>query len=194
MKISMLSIELNLWTQFMKKENGLSVVCVNQVFQEQINWKNTSLLFMKGKNLTNVISVMKGLHGLVLWKVTLLGFTKEMKKRNGSNVVCVNLGKDYHIDGQNTQLSLFEKEYLWGRENYTLGGINVGPWSFIILKNSHQDLSNEILSSLEVAHWVTHHKRFLTNCLKLQILASYNNLRVGQDSEFVMFWPRALTM
>ena len=33
-----------------------------------------------------------------------------------------------------------------------------GPWSFIILKNSHQDLSNEgsnfILSSLEVGHWV----------------------------------------
>ena len=33
-----------------------------------------------------------------------------------------------------------------------------GPWFFIILKNSHQDLSNEgsnfILSSLEVDHWV----------------------------------------
>ena len=33
------------------------------------------------------------------------------------------------------------------------------PWSFIILKNSYQDLSNEglnfILSSLEVSHWVT---------------------------------------
>ena len=31
------------------------------------------------------------------------------------------------------------------------------PWSFIILKNSHQGLSNEgsnfILSSLEVGHW-----------------------------------------
>ena len=33
-----------------------------------------------------------------------------------------------------------------------------GPWSFIMLKNSGQDLSNEgsnfILSSLEVGHWV----------------------------------------
>ena len=33
-----------------------------------------------------------------------------------------------------------------------------GPWSFIILKYSYQDLSNEgsnfILSSLEVGHWV----------------------------------------
>ena len=33
-----------------------------------------------------------------------------------------------------------------------------GPWFFIILKNSHKDLSNEgsnfILSSLEVGHWV----------------------------------------
>ena len=40
------------------------------------------------------------------------------------------------------------------------GGGFFGPWIFIILKNSHQDLSNEIegsnfiLSSLEVGHWV----------------------------------------
>ena len=39
----------------------------------------------------------------------------------------------------------------------TLDGF-FGPWSFITLKNSHQDISNEgsnfILSSLEVGHWV----------------------------------------
>ena len=29
---------------------------------------------------------------------------------------------------------------------------------------------------------------------KLQILASYNNLRIGQDSEFAQFSPRALLM
>ena len=38
------------------------------------------------------------------------------------------------------------------------GGGFFGPWFFIILKNSHQDLSNEgsnfILSSLELGHWV----------------------------------------
>ena len=28
------------------------------------------------------------------------------------------------------------------------------------------------------------HSQILTNCLKLQILASYNNFRIGQDSEF----------
>ena len=33
---------------------------------------------------------------------------------------------------------------------------------------------------------------FLTNYLKLQILASFNNLRIEQDSEFAKFWPRAL--
>ena len=37
------------------------------------------------------------------------------------------------------------------------GGGLLGPWFFIILKNSHQDLSNDgsnfILSSLEVGHW-----------------------------------------
>ena len=49
-----------------------------------------------------------------------------------------------------------------------------GPWSFTILKNSHQDLSNEgsnfILSSLEVGHWAAQTQPFLTNFLELQIL------------------------
>ena len=35
---------------------------------------------------------------------------------------------------------------------------------------------------------------FLTNYLKLQILPSYNNPRIGQDSEFAQFSPRALLM
>ena len=116
---------LNLWAQFMNKKNVLNVVFVNQVFQEEINWKNTSLLFMKGKNLTNVISVMKVSQSLEIWKVTLAGFMEEMKKKNGSNVVCVNLGKDYHIDGQNTQLSLFEKN--------TSGGGKITPYGVEIL-------------------------------------------------------------
>ena len=38
------------------------------------------------------------------------------------------------------------------------------------------------------------HGKFLTNYLKLQILASYNNLRIGQDSEFAQFSPKALLM
>ena len=54
-------------------------------------------------------------------------------------------------------------------------------------KKSNLDVSNEgsnfILSSLEVDHWVAQTWPFLTNYLKLQILASYNNLRIGQDSE-----------
>ena len=82
--------------------------------------------------------------------------------------------------------------------NYTPGRGFFGLWSFIILKNSHQDLSNEgsnfILSSLEVGHWAAQTQPFLTNYLKWEILASYNNLRIGQDSEFAKFWPRALTM
>ena len=72
------------------------------------------------------------------------------------------------------------------------------PWSFMILKNSYQDLSNErsnfTKEFLEVNHWALKQSHFLTNYLKLQILASYNNLRIGQDSEFAKFWPRTLTM
>ena len=44
------------------------------------------------------------------------------------------------------------------------GGGFFGPWFFIFLKNSHQDLSNEgsnfILSSLEVGHWVAQTQQF----------------------------------
>ena len=44
-----------------------------------------------------------------------------------------------------------------GPKLYPRGGF-FGPWFFIIIKNSHKDLSNEgsnfILSSLEVGHWV----------------------------------------
>ena len=58
-----------------------------------------------------------------------------------------------------------------------------GPWPFFNLKKLHQDLSNEesnfILSPLEVGHWVALTQPFLTNYLKSQILAAYNNLRIG---------------
>ena len=74
-----------------------------------------------------------------------------------------------------------------------LGGF-FGPWLFIILKNSHQDLSNEdsnsILSQVELGHWVAQTWPFfdklpeITDC----------GLKIGQDSEFAKFWPRALKM
>ena len=73
---------------------------------------------------------------------------------------------------------------------------HITPWGWIFwtiifynLKNLIQDLSNEgsnfILSSLEVGHWVF-----------WQITRNYRSwlLRIGQDSEFAKFWPRALTM
>jgi hypothetical protein len=71
-----------------------------------------------------------------------------------------NLSKDYYIDGQNTRLIVVFFEFPLGEGSKApklqpRAGF-FGPWSFIILKNSHQDLSNEgsnfILSSLEVGH------------------------------------------
>ena len=113
----------------------------------------------------------------------------------------VSYSKDYYIDGQNIQLIFFQKlplrEGKWPPKLHPGGGF-FGPWSFITLKNSHQDLSNErsnfTKEFLAVGHWALKHSHFLTNYLKLQILASYNNLRIGQDSEFAKFWPRPLTM
>jgi hypothetical protein len=68
--------------------------------------------------------------------------------------------------------------------NYTLG---VDFWTkiFYNLKNSgSNEGSNFILTLLEVGHCVA---QTLLCYDKLQILASYNNLRIGQDSEFAKF-------
>ena len=84
------------------------------------------------------------------------------------NLWLVGLGKDYYIDGQNTRLSWFKKKCPPGEgskdpKSHPVGRF-FGPWSFIILKNSHQDLSNEgsnfILSSLEVGHWAAQTQPF----------------------------------
>ena len=49
----------------------------------------------------------------------------------------------------------------WGPKLVQPGGGFFGPWFFMILKTSHQDISNErsnfILSSLEVGHWWSIH-------------------------------------
>ena len=72
-------------------------------------------------------------------------------------------------------------------------GTKIKPWGWIfwILKSSNQDLSYEgshsILSLLEVGHLVAQTQPFLTNYMKVQILASYNNLRIRQDSELAKF-------
>ena len=81
-------------------------------------------------------------------------------------------------------------------------GTQITPWGWIFwtmifynLKNSSQDLSNEgsnfILSLLEVGRKVAQTLLFFD---KLQILASYYNLRLGQGFEFAKFLPRALKM
>ena len=44
---------------------------------------------------------------------------------------------------------------------------------------SRSILSNFILSPLEVSRWVAQTQPFLTNYMKVQILVSYNNLRIG---------------
>ena len=62
-----------------------------------------------------------------------------------------------------------------------------GPWSFIILKNSHQDLINEgsnfILSSLEVGHWAAPTQPFLD---KLPEIIDFGLLHQSQNR--ARFW------
>ena len=65
--------------------------------------------------------------------------------------------KDLFINGRNTPKISFFEITRQGRSNFTPGldgGGFFGPYSFIILKSSHQDLSNEgskkFLSSLEL--------------------------------------------
>jgi hypothetical protein len=68
--------------------------------------------------------------------------------------------------------------------NYVVGFF--GPQSFIILKSSHQGLSNEgqnFFDSILIIDLLKH-----SHCFdKLQILAPSNNLKIGQNSEFAKF-------
>ena len=43
-------------------------------------------------------------------------------------------------------------------------------------------------------HWVAQIQLFFGKLPEMTVLASDYNLRIGQDSEFAKFWPRALTM
>ena len=67
------------------------------------------------------------------------------------------------------------------------GGGFFGPWFFIILKNSHQDLSNEgsnfILSSLEVGHWAAQTQPFFD---KLPEITDFGLLQQSQNR--ARFW------
>ena len=67
------------------------------------------------------------------------------------------------------------------------GGRFFGPWFFIILKNLHQDLSNEgsnfILSSLEVVHWVAQTWAFFD---KLPEITDFGLLQ--QSKNRARFW------
>ena len=92
----------------------------------------------------------------------------------------MKLGKNYYTDGMHANSSGKHSNYIsWGRAN--LGpklDPGVGffePWFFIILKNSHQDLSNEgsnfIMGPLEVGNWVAQTRE--------------ESIRKGFDSRFL---------
>jgi hypothetical protein len=77
--------------------------------------------------------------------------------------------------------------YRWTEHKLHPGGGFFGPWSFIILKNAHQDLSNEgsnfILSSLEVGHWAAQTQPFFD---KLTEIADFGLLQQSQNR--AKFW------
>ena len=90
-----------------------------------------------------------------------------------------------HIFGQfENHPSTFWLQATFSKDPMTLWMDFFEPWPFIILKSSHQDLSNFgsnfILSPLEVGHWLA------------QTWPFFNNLRQRQDFEFTMFWSREL--
>ena len=79
----------------------------------------------------------------------------------------------------------------WGREkgsaNLHPWGVFFGSWSFVILKNSGQDLSNEgsnfILSSLEVGYWNAQTQAFFD---KLPEITDFGPLQQSQNR--TRFW------
>ena len=76
----------------------------------------------------------------------------------------------------------------WGPKLHPRGGL-FGPWSFIILKNSHQDISNEgsdfILRSLEAGHWVAQTWLFFD---KLPEITDFGLLQQSQNWELFWIW------
>jgi hypothetical protein len=95
----------------------------------------------------------------------------------------VTLYMDFFIYRQNCCqffLLIFLHEAGTWDPNYT-SGVDFFDHVFYNLKNSSQDLSNEesnfILSS-QIVIELLKHSHFLTNYLKVQILASCNNLRI----------------
>ena len=117
-------------------------------------------------------------------------------------IILATLGKDYYIRWTEHSAGFFLKTWPLGEGNktpklHTWGGF-FGPWSFIILNNSHQDLSNEgsnfILSQLEVGHWVAETWQFFD---KLPKITDFGLLQQSQKrARFwtCLIWPRTLTM
>ena len=88
---------------------------------------------------------------LILWVTIRFEYKKEP----------LDQSMDFFKYGRNCCQIFFGDPPTWGGNlgpNLHPRGRFLGPWFFIILKNSHQDLSNEgsnfILSSPEVGHWV----------------------------------------
>ena len=113
--------------------------------------------------------------------------------KNGSGETSTDdiwLFKDYYIDGQNTQLIFLKKWPLRGwkchLKLHPAGGF-FEPWSFIILKNSGQDLPNEgsnfILRSLEVGHWAAQTQAFFD---KIPEITDFGLLQQPQNR--ARFW------
>ena len=67
------------------------------------------------------------------------------------------------------------------------GGGLFGPWPFLILKSSHQDLSNEeskfILSVLKVVHWVAQTQPFLDKLPEITALITCPWKKPSQPNE-----------
>ena len=77
----------------------------------------------------------------------------------------------------------------WGMEKGPQSTTPVSIFWIMIFYNlkkfrSTNEGSIFILSSLEVGHCAAQTQAFFANNLKLHSLASYNNLRIEQDSEF----------
>ena len=109
-------------------------------------------------------------------------------------------GKDLLRYGRNTRpkfiLGSFNFEGQKGGPKLHPGGGFFGLWPFITLKSSHQDLSNEgsnfILSQLEVGHWVARTRPFFDKLTEITDFGLLQQSQLGQDSELIKFWPRAL--
>ena len=148
-----------------------------------MNWKIVEILIEIGTEIVIVIATrIKGMNAMKSAKMLIGNLNQINAKNKWKSKRWVVLHMDFLVDGQISSFCPYHTEAM-----LLILIFNATQIHSVFVKLYFEFTKSWLLScsNMAIAH-------FLTNSLKLQILASCNNLRREQDSEFAKFWPMAL--